>query len=201
MKTVKIYGVQVRSKKESFVMHLLALILFPFNPKFLYSYWTTWYGKVYAPVGFSLNDQAGYPAKKRVLEHEGIHLKDMKKWKFLFRISYLLLPLPFGLAYCRWRWERKAYLPELKELKNHHTFAKRLNQIVNALGGPDYMWTYPKSWMRKWFMKKVYPDGNHPHEFNKDGSLIEHGTTKDTGKIRLGRGYNTSGQIGMRQLL
>ena len=45
--------------------------------------------------------------------HELVHVRQWRRWHVLFWIGYLLLPLPIGLAWCRWRFEREAYLEEL----------------------------------------------------------------------------------------
>lgn len=186
----------VRSKLESWTMLFLAVVFFPFNNKFLTNYWTTWFGKVYAPTSANLDDLHNHD---RVISHEKIHISDAKKWKLWFSVSYLLLPVPIFFCYGRWYWERKAYLPELMELRDSHKFPKRLNIIVNSLGGSSYLWSWPKKWIREWFLKKIYgKNGNIPHERTRRGLLIET-THSESGGVRMGRGHNTLGQAGMRQ--
>lgn len=198
MREILYKNVIIRPKSESFWMVLIAKLLFLFNPKFLTHYWTSWFGKIYAPSSANLNDLANYD---RIIEHEKIHILDEKKWKWWFRISYLFLPLPFFLCYGRFYWERKAYLPEMMVLKDTYKFPKRLNQIVKMLGGPSYVWAWPKTWIREWFLKKIYGKNSQiPFKRLKNGKL-EESDPLNVGQIRMGRGHDTTGSAGMRQFL
>lgn len=179
-------------------MLYLALLLFPFNQKFLTHYWTTWFGKVYAPSSANLDDLSNHD---RVIRHEKIHITDAKKWKWWFRISYLFLPVPIFLCYGRFYWERKAYLPEMMELKDTWRFPIRLNQIVNNLGGPNYMWSWPKKWIREWFLKKIYGKKSQIPFKRLKGGQLEESDPLAVGQVRMGRGYDATGSAGMRQLL
>ena len=155
-KTIIINGVVVRLKSESKLMCFLGLLLSPFNPKFMTNYWTTLNNIVYAPSSFDdvIDKPEAHLHYLTIINHEKIHLEDQKQHPILFRLSYVVPPV---MSYGRWYWERKAYLPELIKLYEAQTslFDYRLEQIINALGGPAYLWTWPKSWMRKWFLKEI----------------------------------------------
>ena len=88
---------------------------------------------------------------KNILEHELVHVEQWKKWGIILWITYLFLPVPFGFAWFRWRWEREAYLVQIRSSSNCE---KKINQIVNSLWY-GYGWTWPKSWMRQWFLNKI----------------------------------------------
>jgi len=195
MREIAYEGVLVRSKLESWMMLIIAAIVYPFNKSFLTNYWTTMFGKVYAPSSVNLNDLSNYDG---IIQHEKIHILDARKWKLWFEISYLLLPFPIFLCYGRWYWERKAYLPELMKLKDSWRLPGRLNSIVNSLGGSNYFWAWPKKWIREWFLKKIYPEKNVPYERLKKGLLAE-SAHSDVGNVRLGRGHDTNGNTGMMQ--
>lgn len=196
MRKIAYDGVIVRSKLDSWMMLIIAAIIYPFNKRFLTNYWTTMFGKIYAPSSANMDNLANHDG---VIQHEKIHLLDAKKWKVWFGISYLFLPLPIFLCYGRWYWERKAYLPELMKIKDTWRFPGRLNSIVNSLGGSNYLWAWPKKWIREWFLKKIYPEKNVPYDKLKKGLLAEK-TIGQTGGVRMGRGYDTNGKTGMRQL-
>lgn len=146
-----IFGTRVRLKSESKWMKFLGWVSKPFNPDFMTSYWTTVLTVVYAPSSFDINNESLFPYYQEVLEHEGIHIADFKKYKLLFILSYLL-------PYFRFVWERRAYLPELHHLLDKHqytSFYKRLNRICDDLGGPNYFWAWYRPWIKKWFLKET----------------------------------------------
>lgn len=148
-------GTKVYSKKHSTLMKILSVILF-FNRSFMDGYWTTVFGRVYSPTKVSL---LRHPERfayhyHRIIEHEHIHAQDWQKLPILFDISYILLPLPLGLAWCRWYWERRAYLPEILRITDDEKREARINKIADNLGDWDYFLTYPKPWMRKWFQEQ-----------------------------------------------
>lgn len=157
MKEKMIYGVKVRLKSESKLMKFFAFLLKPFNKEFMTLYWTTFNGVAYAPLVFEkyIDNEEHHVQHKELLEHEKIHINDSKKYHVWFFFTYLFPPV--FLAYGRFHWERKAYLGELLNLAergDYNRFYFRLNRIVDILGGPQYLWTWPKPWIRKWFLKK-----------------------------------------------
>jgi len=132
-------------------MRFLGWVSKPFNPKFMTSYWTTVGTVVYAPSSFDINDQTVFPFFEGILEHEGIHIKDFRKYNILFILSYFL-------PYFRYVWERKAYLPELQRLIDKHkytNFYHRLNFICDILSGPQYFWAWHRPWIKKWFLEQT----------------------------------------------
>jgi len=92
--------------------------------------------------------------------HELCHIKQqcrLNKWWWLF--LYVLAPLPIGLSYFRWKFEREAYLFSIKtdiQRRNVTTNLGKLAAIegvVTSLSG--YAWPWPKKWMRRWFTQKI----------------------------------------------
>jgi len=83
------------------------------------------------------------------LEHEMIHVEDMRSWWGLLKSALLvsLLPLPI-LFSGRWYVERYAYL---HNIINH---GYNIDRCVNLLWS-GYGWAWPKPLMKKWFYKKV----------------------------------------------
>lgn len=77
---------QLRSKKDSRLMKVLAVILF-FNKGFLDKYITTLYPYVYVPeLPWT---SSSVRSRISVLAHEYVHLKDRKRLGWLFDIMYL----------------------------------------------------------------------------------------------------------------
>lgn len=106
--------------------------------------WTTIGATVYYP-----RDRPNPPEQTDwELRHELVHVEQWRRYGVWFWISYLLLPVPIGLAWYRWRWEREAYLVDLK-------IGVPLEDVLRALGSWTYFWPWPKRWMRQWFEKQI----------------------------------------------
>lgn len=140
-------GVTVKTKDKSRLMRLIGVVLGLFGLDFN-RFWTTIGPRtIYAPVGTRLT--AGELQRQRVIiEHELVHIGQARRWPGWFQLSYLLLPLPFGLAYFRWVWERRAYLVDIR--------AGRLSieEVVDTLWA-SYGWCWPRPLMRRWFEREV----------------------------------------------
>lgn len=104
--------------------------------------WTTIGHTIYAPADCydPLDDYVS-------LEHELVHVEQWNRYGIWFWISYLFLPIPFGLAWFRWRWEREAYSTEL-------IYWWTPEQIVDVLASRTYLWPWPKKKMLAWFQKE-----------------------------------------------
>jgi len=88
------------------------------------------------------------PQWKYILEHESHHVKDYKKYGvFLFLFLYGCIFFPVLFAYCRWCFERKAYMVQIKA-------GARYEDVVDILWS-GYLWTWPKPLMKKWFKKEI----------------------------------------------
>ena len=154
-----LFGVRVRLKSESKLIKFMNFFIKPFLYGFMDTYWTTIGTTTYAPTyfdGLFLEPEENLQDHKMVLEHELIHINDYKKYHIWFILTYLFPPFLF--AYGRFRWESKAYLPELQSIIDSHQYSyfyTRLDEICNELDGPGYLWCWPKSWIKKWFLKKT----------------------------------------------
>lgn len=143
-------------KADSRVMRLLALLLPAAGTRgFMERYWTTLARTVYYPT--SVRDPL---AHLDVLEHELVHVRQWQRWGVLMWISYALLPLPFGLAWFRFRWEREAYLSQIERAADRE---REIERVVNVLWY-GYGRPWPRSWMRSWFRT------NAAHRSPRDGS-------------------------------
>jgi len=82
----QIPGFEILSKKESPLIKIISKILF-FNKRFLTSYVTTLYPKVYVPeLPWREKDHV---AAMATLAHEYVHLKDRKRMWLFFNFLYL----------------------------------------------------------------------------------------------------------------
>ncbi len=159
-------GAKIVDKKGWFwkTIHVLVVIFtFGTNRNFLRGYYTTigpWIG---VPEGWEKRSLAGRIA---VLEHELIHVKQCAKFGLgsaivglpLYTLFYLLLPLPIGLAYFRWRFEREAYAHGINvRIKiEPHRRQDKIDSAVKQLTTGLYGWTWPfKKYVRAWFERNV----------------------------------------------
>ena len=135
--------VRVRIKSESWLMRAIGCLL---GRKFLERYWTTVSGStIWAPIGTDLSRLDQY---RVVIHHELVHVMQARRWPVLWQLSYLLLPLPVGLAYFRWRSERAAYLVDLRAGR------VTVERVVQSLWSV-YGWTWPRGLMRRWFLREM----------------------------------------------
>lgn len=137
-------GARLRSKRGSALMALLSLLL-PWRAWFLRHAWTTIGRTIYAPVWVDVAGPIG--AYREIIEHELVHVAQWRRWWILFPLSYLLLPLPIGMAWCRWRWEREAYLVQIRA-------GATVDAVVDTLWR-RYGWPWPRAWMRRWFWRAL----------------------------------------------
>lgn len=140
-------GARLRAKSESPLMKVLGVLLRAIgNRRFMQEYWTTLGATIYYP-----SSVVEPYAHWLILEHELVHVRQWRDWGILFSISYVLLPLPIGLAWFRWRWEREAYLVQLRAAHDPHSTADAIARRLFA----DYGWPWPRPWMRRWFENQI----------------------------------------------
>ena len=147
---------------------LVRLVTFGGNRTFLTQYLTTIGPVIGVPVGWDPK----LPQHAPVIAHELVHVEQYRKlgigsaWVgvVLFGLLYLLLPLPMGLAYFRWRFEREAYARgftlELEQAKVQGDDALTLRGYLidfgtEQLSGSAYGWAWPRLWVRRWFEENV----------------------------------------------
>lgn len=138
-------GVILVPKAGSRLMRVIAFLLRLIgNSEFMERYWTTIGSRIYYPTSVARPE-----LHTEIIRHEAVHVKQWRRFGPLLWLTYLLLPLPFGFAWFRWRWEREAYLGDIR------TGAATVDQVVAVLGSAAYGWAWPKPWMREWFRKEL----------------------------------------------
>lgn len=152
----------VRIVRKSGVWHqraihqLLRVVTLGAQSSYLGSYVTTLWHTIYVT-----DDWDARPIEDRyaTLRHELVHVRQFERWGVLMAVSYLLLPLPLGLAWFRMRFEREAYEETLRvwhELGGRAA-AERLRAHVIAQftsGAYGWMWPFPRA-MGRWFDRFV----------------------------------------------
>jgi hypothetical protein len=137
-------GATLRSKRGSPLMAVLSY-LFPWRAWFLRSAWTTIGRTIYAPVWVDV--EGNLEPYRTIIGHELVHVAQWRRWWVLLWLGYLLLPLPVGLAWCRWAAEREACLVQLRA-------GADIDAIVDVLWR-RYGWPWPRCLMRRWFRRAM----------------------------------------------
>jgi hypothetical protein len=125
------------------------------------SYITTLGNFIFYPAGWDIDKADEHDCA--ALRHELCHVEQYKHlglgsvWLgfFVFLLLYLSVFLPAGLAWYRWRFERKAYKAGWDAAKEFKLKWKpNLELYIDAMTGPRYVWSWPfKKSVRKWFYK------------------------------------------------
>jgi hypothetical protein len=158
LEQAKALGVKIVYKEGWFwkaLAWLVLIVTFGQN-KFFDQYITTVYKTIGVPRAWD-----SWPAisKLEILTHELCHVQQLKKWTPPgFFLCYLLFPLPFGLAWCRYRIEREAYVAGFAVLLRYKVVSRAvlIEHVVEEMSGAGYGWAWPFSKsVRKWFEENV----------------------------------------------
>lgn len=159
-------GVRIVEKRGWF-WRLLHWLVFFFtlggNKTFLTRYVTTLGPLIGVPVGWM--DERDDVSKLAVLTHELVHVRQCKAFGLgsawlglpVFGLLYLLVPLPFGLALFRYRFERSAYVAGIRIFKAYgHDVSVQVEFAVKQLTGPGYGWAFPfPTSVRRYFEREL----------------------------------------------
>jgi hypothetical protein len=148
------YMFKADSKLWRVLQAIVKVLTFGKVPNFLNNFSTTLGHTVYLKDGIEGINLYSH------LVHELVHVKQAEKYSTpLFMLLYVLAPLPIGLAWFRWKFEREAYLeggkayleflPELdKSLYADH--------VAENLGGVNYLFAWPfKKKIRAWILSNL----------------------------------------------
>jgi hypothetical protein len=128
------------------------------GPAFMREYTTTIGYAVLTPEGW---DGRSEYYRLAILRHERIHMRQARRYgRFWFSLAYLLLPLPFGLAYARARFEWEAYLETLRARVEFYGLgsltAEFREQILRQFTGPAYLWMWPfRATVERWYDDEI----------------------------------------------
>jgi hypothetical protein len=168
---VKQSGAKLVIKKGLFwnLLHYLVMIVtFGGNRRFKYDYLTTLGNRIAVPMEDweRILNSPYAPHIKGVIEHELVHVRQFRKYGFgnvwlgmvTMGFCYLLLPLPVGFAWCRWKLEREAYLVSLQYTTNPESRAAYTKFISKQLTSGAYGWTllpFFRGYIERWFAKQL----------------------------------------------
>jgi len=124
-------------KDESKLMRLFGALLKWFNPEFMERFTTTLGYTIYVPKNI-----IGTEGGADILLHEAVHLRDSKKWKLLYYLSYVILPI--GPSF-RAIWELRAYTESMQIEYNKFGYVtdNTIDFIASQFTGPGYLFMFP----------------------------------------------------------
>ena len=132
-------------KTDSRLQQAIGALVRPFNPTYLTEYTTVMNGKIWLPSRDFLRSKS-HEWLYALIRHEGVHLRDMKRFPGVFQLSYLLL-LPSGLTF-RAYWEWRAYKVSLQtQFELYGVISDQyLEHLAERFTGPSYlfMWPFPR---------------------------------------------------------
>jgi hypothetical protein len=133
------------------IHYLLCVATFGAQRRYLQDYVTTLGQSIYVTPDW---DRRSLADRYATLRHEAVHLEQFRRYGLLpMAVAYLLLPLPFGLAWCRMRLEREAYE---ETIRVHHALgtlgAHLRDHIVGQFtsGAYGWMWPFPTA-IARWY--------------------------------------------------
>jgi hypothetical protein len=128
------------SKDDSRVMKLIGLL----RPDFTKTYWTTVGNTIYYPTNVK---DPYHKCHSDTVKHELVHVEQYRKLSVpLFLFLYLFVPFPVFFSYFRWRFEREAYLTQIRA-------GALTENVVQALWN-GYLFPWPRFLMRRWFNRQ-----------------------------------------------
>lgn len=146
-------GIKLVAKADNFFLRWLGKLLKLCGmPQWETNFWITIGHTIYYPTSVSNPD-----LHTTTIGHEMVHVRQQeRRWIVAWIFLYMFLPLPFWLSWYRWRFEREAYLVDIRaNLGSNNDVNQIIDQFVNVLGSAAYGWCWPKSWMRRWFKDNV----------------------------------------------
>jgi hypothetical protein len=152
-------GVKIIPKPESRLQRAIATLLkivsFGQIRDYLDGYHTTVGRRIYVTGDW---EQLSRNRRYLVLRHELVHVRQFRRYSLpLMAILYLLLPLPFGLAWFRAHFEKQAYAEEIRATAElygaeHVRDASFRADIIGQFTGPAYgfMWPFRRA-LERWY--------------------------------------------------
>lgn len=150
-------GVKIVYKEGTgwkFLAGLIKVLSFGSERAFL-NYTTTFYKTIAVPSHFDMWEDEH---KLETIVHELEHVKQaMKLTPVLFWFLYFLFPLPIGLAWFRYKFERDAYLVGYKTILKYEFDKESLIEEASImLSGKEYGYAWPfRKKIAAWFRSRL----------------------------------------------
>ena len=122
---------------------------------YLTRYVTTIGARIYLPSSWN---ERGADDRWVTMRHERVHLRQFRRFTLpVMALLYLFVPLPLGLAWCRYRFEREAYEETIRAaacawgIERVRQPAFRENLIDQFTSGAyGWMWPFPRA-LGRWY--------------------------------------------------
>jgi hypothetical protein len=110
---------------------------------------------VYVAAGW---EKASPETRVITLRHERVHMRQFRRFTPVgMAVLYLLVPLPIGLAYFRYRFEAEAYAESIRATREayglpHVESTAYRERIVGHFTGAGYGWMWPfRRAIERWY--------------------------------------------------
>jgi hypothetical protein len=133
--------------------HLLRAVTLGGQSVYLGRYVTTLGRTIYVTPDW---EERPFGERWATLRHERVHVAQFRRYGLLpMALAYLLLPLPFGLAWCRMRLEREAYEETVRahfELGGRLAVERLRPHVLRQFtsGAYGWMWPFPRA-LARWY--------------------------------------------------
>ena len=149
-------GVRLLPKTSGFhedIHVLLVLVTLGGQRGYLTDYVTTIGRTIYVPADW---DQRTLADRYATLRHERVHVRQFARYGlFVMAFAYLFLPLPIGLAWCRYRLEQEAYEESMRaayELGGVAALDGLRDHVIAQFVSASYAWMWPfPGLIRRWY--------------------------------------------------
>jgi hypothetical protein len=150
-------GVRVVPKHRAWhqraIHHALRVVTLGGQRRYLHAYVTTIGRTIYVTPDW---DERSIEDRWMTLRHERVHVAQFRRYGLVpMAVAYLLLPLPFGLAWCRMRLEREAYAETVRcafELGGRAATTRLRAHVIAQFtsGAYGWMWPFPRA-VARWY--------------------------------------------------
>ncbi len=143
------------SRLQRAIHRALVILTLGQNRSYLDSYHTTIGRYIYVTGNW---DAMSRDQRYLLLRHEQVHLRQFRRYTLVgMAFLYLLVPLPFGVAWFRARFEREAYAETVRATAEVHGAAHVRDRsfrdhILEQFTGPSYGWMWPfRGSLERWY--------------------------------------------------
>lgn len=144
-----------KAPTQTFIHYFLAVITFGGMRRYLSDYQTTIGYRIYVTDDW---DDLSFGSRYVTMCHEREHLRQFRKYTFVgMSLLYLLVPLPFGFAWFRAKFEKEGYEAGIRAAADvwgveHVRTPYYRKYVISQFTSASYGWMWPfRQSLEKWY--------------------------------------------------